>query len=62
MINLAKKLRPFLVDSGRSMDCRKWATEGLAYLSLDADVKEFVVNDDEVLKAIRTVCIDGGWF
>jgi hypothetical protein len=31
---------------------KQWATEGLAYLTLDADVKEEVVNDPKALAAI----------
>ena len=31
---------------------KQWATEGLAYLTLDADVKEEVVNDPKALVAI----------
>ncbi|EGD75329.1 hypothetical protein PTSG_06979 [Salpingoeca rosetta] len=57
MINLAKKLRPFLLESSHDDDVRKWASEGLAYLSLDADVKELISNDDAVLKAVHRVCV-----
>lgn len=42
VINLAKKLRPFLVGKAISDDVRRWAAEGIAFLSLDADVKEYV--------------------
>ncbi len=41
MVALAKKLRPFLVGDEATADARKWASEGLAYLTLDADVKVF---------------------
>eukprot|EP00043_Microstomoeca_roanoka_P011215 m.105726 g.105726 ORF g.105726 m.105726 type:complete len:1030 (+) comp15129_c0_seq1:201-3290(+) len=57
MINLAKKLRPLLIEPGHSDDVRKWAAEGMAYLSLDADVKELIVNDTEILAAVRKVCL-----
>eukprot|EP00049_Salpingoeca_infusionum_P007555 m.122848 g.122848 ORF g.122848 m.122848 type:complete len:1015 (+) comp13742_c1_seq1:230-3274(+) len=57
LINLAKKLRPFLVEQGHDDDTRKWAAEGMAYLSLDADVKEYVVHDDAILKAVHAVCL-----
>lgn len=33
-------------------DSKKWACDGLAYLTLDAQVKEVVANDKEVLKAL----------
>jgi hypothetical protein len=58
-VNLAKKIKPFLTGSNKTLDCRKWASEGLAYLSLDADVKELIVGDKKVLKVIKTLCIDG---
>lgn len=31
---------------------KKWAAEGLAFLSLDADVKDDLVHDSEALKAL----------
>jgi len=34
------------------VDLRKWAAEGLAYLTLDADVKEDLVEDTDSLKSI----------
>lgn len=34
------------------MDLRKWAAEGLAYLTLDADVKEDLVEDTDALKSV----------
>jgi hypothetical protein len=58
-VNLAKKIKPFLTGSDKTLDCRKWASEGLAYLSLDADVKEMIVGDKKVLKVIKSLCIDG---
>jgi hypothetical protein len=39
VINLAKKVRPFLIGDDKSVDIKKWAAEGLAFLTLDADVK-----------------------
>jgi hypothetical protein len=33
-------------------DSKKCACDGLAYLTLDAQVKEVVANDKEVLKAL----------
>lgn len=59
VVNLAKKIRPFLVDERKDLDCAKWASEGLAYLSLDADVKEMVVGDKKILKVIKKLCLDG---
>lgn len=34
------------------MDLRKYAAEGLAYLTLDAEVKENLCDDDVALKCI----------
>ena len=34
------------------MDLRKWAAEGLAYLTLDADVKEDLCEDMQALRAL----------
>ena len=42
----------FLKNAKKDHDLKKWAAEGLAYLSLDADVKEELVDDSQALKAI----------
>ena len=42
----------FLVNTSKDCDLRKWATEGLAYLTLDAEVKEELMNDTPALKSI----------
>ena len=42
------------------MDLRKWAAEGLAYLTLDADVKENLTSDEDALKSLidlAKVCV-----
>ncbi|KAI8764635.1 protein unc-45 B, partial [Biomphalaria glabrata] len=49
---LAKICRKFLINPAKDIDLRKWATEGLAYLTLDADIKEDLVNDTDALKSI----------
>ena len=39
---------------------KQWGTEGLAYLTLDADVKEELVHDPEALQSVMSaakVCI-----
>ena len=33
-------------------DSKKWACDGLAYLSLDADVKEVLIEDKSTLNAL----------
>ncbi len=42
----------FLCNPLKDVDLKKWAAEGLAFLSLDADVKEDLVHDSEALKAL----------
>jgi len=42
----------FLCNPAKDVDLRKWAAEGLAYLTLDADVKEDLVEDTDSLKSI----------
>lgn len=42
----------FLTNPAGDLKMKQWATEGLAYLTLDADVKEDVVNDPKALTAI----------
>lgn len=49
---LAEACRKFLVNPGKDMDMRKWAAEGLSYLTLDADVKEMFVSDKPALQAM----------
>ena len=40
------------MNANQDSDLRKWATEGLAYLTLDADIKEELANDTEALTSI----------
>lgn len=49
---LAKACRRFLCNPAKDVDLRKWAAEGLAYLTLDAEVKEDLVEDTDALKSI----------
>lgn len=42
----------FLLSSSRDPDVKRWAAEGLSYLTLDADVKEFVVEDVTLIRAL----------
>ena len=53
-------LRFLVNDTSKTGDVQRWAAEGMAYLSLDADVKELVIQDDDVLRAIHRVCMSGG--
>ncbi|XP_006813831.2 protein unc-45 homolog B [Saccoglossus kowalevskii] len=51
-IRLASEIRRFLLNAQKDADIRKWAAEGLGYLTLDADVKEALCEDEEALKAV----------
>ena len=42
----------FLTNSAKDFDSRKWAAEGLSYLTLDADAKEELCRDTEALHAL----------
>jgi len=59
VINLAKKIRPFVIGEDKSLDSKKWATEGLAFLTLDADVKEMIVGDKKICKVVKALCASG---
>jgi len=49
---LAEACRRFLINPGKDRDLRKWAADGLSYLTLDADVKEKLVDDEAAVKAL----------
>uniref|UniRef100_A0A672HMV6 Protein unc-45 homolog B n=1 Tax=Salarias fasciatus TaxID=181472 RepID=A0A672HMV6_SALFA len=49
---LAKQCRKWLCNPQIDAKTRKWATEGLAYLTNDADVKDDFVEDEMALKAM----------
>ncbi|XP_063312694.1 protein unc-45 homolog B [Pelobates fuscus] len=49
---LAKQCRKWLCNPSIDIQTRKWAVEGLAYLTLDADVKDEFVEDDQALQAM----------
>lgn len=51
-VKLEKACRKFLIRSKKGDNLKKWATEGLAFLSLDADVKEALVGDEDALKSL----------
>lgn len=53
-VTLAKACRRFLTNPAGDLQMKQWATEGLAYLTLDADVKDDVINDPRALAAIVT--------
>ncbi|XP_067393886.1 protein unc-45 homolog B isoform X2 [Emydura macquarii macquarii] len=49
---LAKQCRKWLCNTSIDIRTRKWAVEGLAYLTLDADVKDDFVEDKPALQAM----------
>lgn len=49
---LAEACRRFLVKPGKDKEIRKWAADGLAYLTLDADVKEKLIDDKPAIQAL----------
>lgn len=51
-VKLAEACRKFLVNPAKDNDIRKWAAEGLSYLTLDADVKEKLVEDKPAILAL----------
>lgn len=51
-LKLAEACRRFLLHPDQKQDIRKWAAEGLSYLTLDAEVKEKLVEDRAALKAL----------
>jgi len=53
MLKLASVCKKFLLDINKySVDVRRFACEGLSYLSLDAEVKEYIVGDPLLLQAL----------
>lgn len=55
-VKLARQCRKFLANDKKDQDLRKWAIEGLSYLSLDADVKEELSDDTIALSALYDLC------
>ena len=51
-VKLEKACRRFLVDTERGDILRKWAAEGMAFLTLDATVKEALIGDTPALTAL----------
>lgn len=49
---LAEACRRFLINPAKDRDMRRWAVEGLSYLTLDAEVKEKLVEDKDALRAM----------
>ena len=57
---LAEACRRFLINPAKDQDLRKWASEGLSFLTLDADVKEKLVEDEAAIKSLIDLGKSGG--
>ncbi|KAI1889768.1 hypothetical protein AGOR_G00166330 [Albula goreensis] len=51
-LKLAKQCRKWLCNESLPQNSRRWAIEGLAYLTFDADVKEELAEDSQSLSAM----------
>ncbi|KAL6433119.1 hypothetical protein ACFW04_006404 [Cataglyphis niger] len=49
---LAEACRRFLINPKKDKDMRKWAIEGLSYLTFDAEVKEKLIEDQQAIQAM----------
>lgn len=49
---LAEACRRFLINPKKENDMRKWAVEGLSYLTFDAEVKEKLIDDKQAVQAM----------
>ncbi|OQR67252.1 protein unc-45B-like [Tropilaelaps mercedesae] len=57
-LKFADSCRRFLVNRNYDRDIRKWAAEGLSYLTLDADVKEDLIDDKPAIRALIEIAKD----
>lgn len=58
-MKLAEACRRFLVNPTKDVDMRRWACEGLAYLTLDADVKEKLISDANAIRSMIELAQSG---
>lgn len=56
---LAEACRRFLINPKKHNDMRKWAVEGLSYLTFDAEVKEKLIEDKAAIQAMIEVAKSG---
>jgi len=49
---LAEACRRYLINPGKDNDLRRWAAEGLSFLTLDAEVKERLIEDEAAIRAL----------
>ncbi|KAL3103383.1 hypothetical protein niasHS_002569 [Heterodera schachtii] len=61
-MKLANTCHKFLIEKADnfSVDVRRFACEGLSYLSLDAEIKEYIVGKSELLKALVDLAKSAG--
>ncbi|CDW54075.1 UNC45 protein [Trichuris trichiura] len=59
MCALAQMCKSFMAKT-TSLDIRCLAAEGLAYLTLDADVKEWLINDVKLLRSLVSLAVEAG--
>ncbi|KAJ1354641.1 hypothetical protein KIN20_011634 [Parelaphostrongylus tenuis] len=60
-LKLARTCKKFLLDYDKySIEVRRFACEGLSYLSLDADVKEWITEDSLLLRALFCLAQSAG--
>lgn len=59
-LKLSEACRRFLIKPGKDKDIRKWAADGLAYLTLDAEVKEKLIEDTPAIHALIELAKTGG--
>ncbi|KAF6206736.1 hypothetical protein GE061_017972 [Apolygus lucorum] len=58
-VKLTEACKKFLVSTSKDYDMKRWAAEGLSYLSLDAEVKEKLINDPTALRALFDLARSG---
>ncbi|BES95237.1 Myosin-Hypothetical protein striated muscle assembly central [Nesidiocoris tenuis] len=51
-LKLTEACKKFLVSTSKDQSMKRWAAEGLSYLSLDAEVKEKLIADKTMLAAL----------
>jgi len=56
---LAEACRRFLVNPSKDADLRRWACEGLSYLTLDAEIKERLIEDTPALRSMLALAQSG---
>ncbi|ODN02889.1 Protein unc-45 B [Orchesella cincta] len=54
-IKLAEACRRFLLNPAQDISIQRWAVEGLSYLTLDADVKEKLIEDKPAVKTMLEI-------